>query len=395
MSVDERWFSRLREISMPIAMQVLCLRTLGLSQGVVGQLLGCERTAVLELEHQGLLQCADMRLERSGIDYEFDLEKIGKAALRGLLDASAWVPTSSIYEFVWEPTDKIFSVVTGPDGKLMADHEPLRPQYRLEVEEKFFDWFGEIRKIFLSPQARNELLVLLPLPTNGLLRWAILQDNPPLVGRDGAFRLLAALSALGFGYRDSGHRTKFFSNLVWGSELLFEQVAVAGAPRLNQSPDSELLCRTKGLANDVLVMRPESINGGAQVARAHVFSADFSPVWQNNPNRFDNWSIRDRAQDADDVADSLLWLMTCTSGICVQISLMPRTPEDGQHDVQVLGPKSWIEFLSQGHGAQRSKNKFEPYQGVRDGSGPIRHIDEPPRYADLKKQLRLAKKIRI
>jgi len=395
MSVDEGWFSRLREISMPIAMQVLCLRTLGLSQGVVGQLLGCERTAVLDFEHQGLLQCAAMRLERSGIDYEFDLEKIGQAALRGLLDVSAWVPASSAYEFVWEPTDKIFSVVIGPAGKLMADHEPSRQQYRLVIEENFFDWFGEIRKIFLSPQARNELLVLLPLLTNGLPRWTILQGKPPLVGRDGAFRLLAALSALGLGYRDSGHRTKFFSNLVWGNEMLFEQVAVAGASPLNRSSDPEMLRQVKGLANDTLVIRPEASAGGAQLARAHVFSANFSSAWQQNPNRFDTWSIRDRKQDADDVADALLLLMTCTSGICVRIPLAPRHADSGQHDVQVLGPKQWIDFLSQGHGAQRSKIIFEPYQRVKDGRGPLWHIDEPPRYVDLKKQLSLARQAKI
>jgi len=395
MAVEEGWFFRLRKVSMPLELLVLCLRTLGLRPDVLGCLIGCERTDVLDLEHQGLSHCTDIRLQRVSLNYDLDLESLGQTAIRDLLDSGAWVPASSAYEFVWESTDKIFSVVTGPDGKLMADHEPSRPQYRLEVEEDFFDWFGEIRKIFLSPQARNELLVLLPLPTNGLLRWTILQDKPPLEGRDGAFRLLAALSALGFGYRESGHRTKFFSNLVWGNEMLFEQVAVAGAPPLNRSSDPEMLRRVKGLANDTLVIRPEASAGGAQLARAHVFSADFSSVWQQSPNRFDTWSIRDRKQDADDVADALLWLMTCTSGICVRISLAPRPADSGQHDVQVLGPKPWIEFLSQGHGAQRSKQTFEPYQGVKDPSNSLLHIDEPPRYADLKMQLRLARKAKL
>lgn len=380
---------------MPAEILVLCLRTLGLLPDLVGRMIGCEWTEVFDLEQRGLSQCADMRLQRASLNYDLDLESLGQAAIRGLLDSGAWAPGSSTFEFVWEPTDKIFSVVTGPDGKLMADHEPSRPQYRLVVEDEFFNWFGEIRKIFLSPQARNELLLLLPLPTNTVLRWTILQDSPPLVGRDGAFRLLAALSALGFGHRESGHRTKFFSNLVWGNEMLFEQVAVAGAPSLNRSSDPEMLRRVKGLANDTLVIRPEASAGGAQLARAHVFSADFSRVWQQSPNRFESWSIRDRKQDADEVADALLWLMTCTSGICVRIPLAPRHADSGEHHVQVLGPKPWIEFLSQGHGAPRVKQTFEPYQGVKDRGNPLLHIDEPPRYTDLKKQLRLARKATI
>ena len=138
------------------------------------------------------------------------------------------------------------------------------------------------------------------------------------------------------------------------------------------------------MAKDALFFRRDDSKQGRD-SRAQVFAADFSAAWQGNPNRFGYWSIRNRARDADQMADALLWLMTQTSGICLQLSLPPRQIDITEHHVQVLVPWPWCDFLRQGHGAQRRKKKvFDPYLHVEGGEGALYHVDEPLRYAQLK-----------
>jgi hypothetical protein len=89
---------------------------------------------------------------------------------------------------------------------------------RMQNTVEIHDWINEIKLSFISRDLRRELFVLLPLPiVDDERKWTFLRPQRPLSGQEDALRLIASLSALGLGYQDSGHRTEFFSDLVWTS----------------------------------------------------------------------------------------------------------------------------------------------------------------------------------
>ena len=413
---DMNWIADLQRVGMPIELLVLALRTLGMSADVIGPLLSRDPLDIDELAGKALTQCADARLKVPDEDCDFSIKPFGKEAIKDLLKAGdlpvdeksftfKWAPTDKVYDkktfvdlikagdfpvedksdtFKRDPTDKVFLSVSGSNEETEPILESARSEFHLETEPDFFDWFGEVRKLFLARESRTELFVMLPLPMTDAFRWTILRPQRALSGRDDALRLITSLSALGLGYGDSGHRTKLISNLVLRCQMLFNEIGVGGAT-YPKTPEYELLrLQANGLAKNALFLRRDESKQGRD-SRAQVFAADFSSAWQGNPNRFDCWFIRDRAKDADQMADALLWLMTQTSGICLQLSLPPRQIDITEHHVQVLVPWPWCDFLRQGHGAQRRKKKvFDPYLHVEGGEGALYHVDEPLRYAQLK-----------
>ena len=269
---DKNWIADLQRVGMPIELLVLALRTLGMSAAVIGQLLCRDPLESDELAGKALTQCADARLEVPDADCDFSIKPFGKEAIVDLLKAGdfpvdekfftfKWAPPDKVYDkktfvdllkasdfqvedksdtFKCDPTDKVFLSVSGSNEKAELILESARPEFHLETEPCFFNWFGEVRKVFLTRESRTELFVMLPLPMTDAFRWTILRPQRALSGRDDALRLITSLTALGLGYRDFGHRTKFFSNLVRGCQMLFNEIGVGGAtyPKV---PENELL----------------------------------------------------------------------------------------------------------------------------------------------------------
>jgi hypothetical protein len=383
----EGWIETLRRAELPTPSLVLALRSLGMSAATVGRLLECDDGKIRELEMAALAPVGEINTQPTDINYPFDIEPLGVKAIEQLLASGELAPIENIFTFSWVPVPRghVFWSEVGPDGKLVAAYEKERPEFRLETQPEFFEFCADLRQLFMSPTPRCELIVLLPLPLGKLAQWTVLQPERALDEPDDALRLITSLSSLGLGYRDSGHRTKFFSNLVWGCQMLCEKVGVGGAMGVNRPQDTSLRQQTEGLANDTLVIR-KSVKAGQQLPKAKVFAADFSNTWQGNPDRYADWLIRDRAQDVDEMTDSVMWAMTQTSGICLRLSLPPRLSQVTENDIKILAPKSWMGVLSEGLGHQRGKKEFRPYLLVREGKGALLYIDEPPRYSQLKTQ---------
>jgi hypothetical protein len=382
----EGWIEILRRAKLPTPSLVLALRSLGMSAATVGRLLECDDGKIRELELAALATVGEINIQPTDINYPFDIEPLGVKAIERLLASSDLDTTEKTFTFSWVPVPRghVFWSEVGPDGKLVAAYEKERPEFRLETQPEFFEFCADLRRLFMSPTPRNGLIVLLPVPMGELAQWTVLQQRP-LDEPDDALRLITSLSSLGLGYRDSGHRTKFFSNLVWGCQMLFEQIGVGGATGVKRPQDTSLRQQTEGVANDTLVIR-QNVTRGQQPPSAKVFAADFSNTWQGNPDRYADWLIRDRAQDVDEMTDSIMWAMTQTSGICLHLSLPPRLSQVTENDIKVLAPKSWMGVLSDGLGHQRGKKQFRPYLQVREGNGTLLYIDEPLRYSQLKMQ---------
>lgn len=389
---EPSWVDSLKEIQAPLGLVALSLRGLGVPLDVIGRSLSIAPDAVSRLVQDALALCFDARVRPRDQDYPFDVDLIGKGKLKELVDGGDLPCSDYPFTFPWAPTTDIISLTEGEDAFLQGGVDKSRTHMRMQTEDGFFDWFDEVRKVFISRAPRRELFLLLPLPTDGDFKWSIFRPRRALAGQDDALRLIASLSVLGLGYRDLGHRTKFFTDLIRTSQQLFDHIGVGGAAKRDMPADELLAKQLKGLANDALLIRQDASSRN-RYPSSEVFAMDFSSSWDGNPNRFGDWSIRDRAQDADEMADALLWLMVRSSGICLQLSLTPRLPagETDGHDVQILAPKPWIEFLSQGHGAQRGDKTFEPYLAVKDSKSTLYYIDEPFRYKQLRQLLKQQK----
>lgn len=390
---EQSWVDSLKEVQAPLGLVALSLRGLGVSLEVIGRALSLAPDAVFSLVKDALPLCSDARVRPCDQDYHFDVDLVGKGKLKDLVDGGDLPISDYPFSFSWASTTDIISITEGLDAFLQGGVDKSRTHMRMQTEDGFFDWFDEIRKVFISREPRRELFLLLPLPTVGDFKWSIFRPQRALIGQDDALRLIASLSALGLGYRDLGHRTKFFTDLIRTSQQLFDHIGVGGAAKRDVPADELLGEQLKGLAKDALLIR-QLATGRNRNPASEVFAMDFSSAWDGNPNRFGDWSIRDRAKDADEMADALLWLMVRSSGICLQLSLTPRLPagETDGHDVQVLAPKPWIEFLSQGHGAQRHEKIFEPYQGVKDSNGTLYYVEEPLRHKQVRQLLKQQKR---
>lgn len=387
---DKSWVATLQQVGMPNEQLVLALRILGISAAAIGRLLVRTSEEIDTLASKALELTTDVRVLRQDDEYKFDIDQVGEKAIGRLLGTGDFPVSEHAYTFNWVPADKVYSIEKGPDGHYAPVIQTTRPEFHLDTQPGFTDWFEDVRSVFLSDEQSNELLVLLPLASTDVCRWTILEPQRVLSGTDDALRLVASLSALGLGHRDSGHRTKFFANLVWGCQMLFDEIGVGGASRADR-PEHDLLRRqTDGLAKDTLVIRQDATELDPNPA-AQVFAVDFSAVWQDSHIGFADWTIQDRANAADELVDGLLWLMTHTSGICLRLNLPPRKRKTMKHKVQVLAPSPWIDFASQGHGGQRNgEQKFEPHRHVQDGQGALYYVDAPLHHGYRKNSKSLA-----
>jgi hypothetical protein len=163
-----------------------------------------------------------------------------------------------------------------------------------------------------------------------------------------------------------------------------------GEDKLENLPNNSTLKeQIKLYAKNILILKPAS----EDTEEVEPFALDFMKAWKGKANSYNAWHVRNRAQDADELGDALLWLITNTSGVLCQISLEPRTlpinkstePKKKQN-VQIVGPKHWTDFMNQGHGFLRGKDCFEPKRLVNEKSAPLYWIDETPRYGKLKKR---------
>jgi len=393
--LEQSWVESLKEVQAPLGLVALSLRGLGISSEVIGRALSIDLAGVDSLVKKSLSQCSDTVIKPCDQDYRFDIDLVGRDKLEALTKSGNFPISDYPFSFAWTPTADVVSIADGWDAIRSGVVDISRTQMQMQTEDGFFDWFKEVRKVFMSREPRRELFLLIPLPTVGDFKWSIFRPQRALAGQDDALRLIASLSALGLGYGDSGHRTKFFTNLIRTSQQLFDHIGVGGAVQRDVPADKLLANQLNGLAKDALLIRQETA-GRSRNLLSEVFAMDFSNAWVGNPNRFGDWSIRDRAEDADEMADALLWLMVRSSGICLQVSLTPRSSsgKTSGHSVQVLAPKPWIKFLSKGHGAQKGDaRKFELYCDVEDPNSVLYYVNEPLRYDEIKYYPRLKKKV--
>lgn len=354
------------------SLAALSLRALGISWDVLSRAFSLSPTEIRYLVSEGLSKCSDARVNPLDEDYPYGVELVGKAKLKSLLDADDLPVSDYALTPQWVSTTDVISLTEGFDAFLSGGVDLSRIHMRMQNGNEFSDWFNEFKQVFVSRQACRELVVMLPLTIAGDCKWTILRPQRSFSGQDDAIRLISSLSALGLGYRDSGHRTQFFADLIKSSQELFDHIGVAGTAR-RDIPDDELLrAQLIGLAENVLLVRLDAARRN-KLPSAQAFVLDFSQAWQNNRNRFTDWSIHDRPKIVDAMADALLAWMVGNSGICLHLSLTPRLPagETTGHDVQILAPKPLIESLRRADGT--SVNETDSNSTQYYVEAPLRH----------------------
>jgi hypothetical protein len=372
-----------REIYVQLSLEALSLRALGISWDVLSRAFSLSPTVIRCMVGDAFAMCSDARVNPRDEDYPFEVDLVGKDKLKALLDTGDFPVSDFAVTPQWAPTTDVISITEGLEAFLKGGVDTSRIHMRMQNTVEIHDWINEIKLSFISRDLRRELFVLLPLPIVDERKWTFLRPQRPLSGQEDALRLIASLSALGLGYQDSGHRTEFFSDLVWTSQLLFDHIGVGGATSQNL-PTDDLLCKQlNGLAKNILLIRQDA-NGRSRNPASQAFVLDFASAWEDNPNRFGDKSMHDRSKSVDDMTDALLVHMVRSSGICLQLPLKPRllTKKPSEHDVQVLAPKPWLESLKQGDGANR---------GVVDTNGTLYYIDAPLRLKEVRRNLKKLK----
>lgn len=374
-----------QESEIQLGLEALSLRALGISWDVLSRSFSLSPTVIRCMVGDALAKCSDARVNPRDEGYPFDVDIIGKEKLKSFLDTGDFPVSEFAVTPHWAPTTDVISLTEGFDAFLKGGVDTSRAHMRMQNAVEIHNWINEVKQCFISREPHRELFVLLPLPIVGERHWTYLRPKRVLSGREGALRLIASLSALGLGYRDSGHRTEFFSDLVWTSELLFEHIGVGGAAKRDLPTDDLLRKQLNGLADNILLIR-QDINGRNHNPAAQAFALDFSSAWVENPNRFGDRSMHDRPKSVDDMTDALLAHMVRSSGICLQLPLKPRLSAgiNSGHDVQVLAPKPWLESLKQSDGGNR---------GVADSNGTLYYIDAPLRQKEVRRNLKKIEKV--
>lgn len=379
----EAWGASLRQVCPPLPLIVLALRTLGVTETLLGQIFKLSEAQLWSLLWEG----QDLGQESAlhpGLRYDHDLAPIGLSELERLIARGS--SPCQVDALRFEEGDALIlqQVVDGEEVKYITD--PL-PHRRLQLCEQAEAWLAQIRHLFLKPEGQIELILLLPQssPAGESGRWQLIRRGAMEDDAEQAMRLLAGLSVLGLSHRASGHRSGVLPDLVVSAQALFKHFAVCGAPIDDRPDDETLRQQMRYLASGVLLQRPPT--GGQQSPESVVrpLAIDFSSAWADRADRFADYLVRDRRADADEFADALLWLMAKTAGVCLHLSLAPRLGKPAKHDIRLLAPQPWIDFCRQGLGANRGKDAgFAPYQG-KQADVPLLWVDEPPRYEALKK----------
>ena len=389
------WINQLRQTSVPSELAVLALKTLGVQDEVLQEIYGVDVQVAVQT---ALEQGRDSAMPAELTD-RHDCDPLGMVALRNLLATPSGTGIRhQRLQAAWEFTDKTYTLVWR-NGE--PSYEPLpEPRWHAQSSPERDQWSREVRQLFLHKGSNLELLLLLPLPCDHASagRWHVLRSEAIESGQSGALRLLAGLSILGLSHHNNLNRTDFLPKLVTACAELFSEVGVSQSKGLDRPTDEQLGKQTADGTRGLLLFRQQT--QGAPVARP--FVVNFARAWQNHPNRITKWKLRDRTGDADEMADALLLPFTLASGVCLHLSLTARTSDEAvEHKVHLLGPDPWIEFLSQGHGEMRGKERFEPFRDVERPDAQLLHIDapDPAKYTKdpekyIKEQMKLAKVIR-
>lgn len=380
------WPQQLRQVTTPRELATLALKCLGIDDDLLLTIFGTSGLRVDEALRAGLALGRDSPPPPQ-MDAAFNCAPIGIVALGELLSRKpSFQVKAQQFQLEWEPFDKMHKRAI-KDGKVFLVQESTH-HLRLKSQPEFQLWSEGVRQLFLHSSSNLELLIVLPLPSaeTSLRCWHELTWPQQFErGHDGALRLCAGLSILGLSHNAFLKRTLFLSGLVAQSEFLFDEVGIGGSTNRRDRPQDALLGEhAKTAPKGALSFRYQP---GKTAPTAHPLVLNFSGAWQGNPNRFDKWSIRDRGGDADEVANALLHLVAQTSGVFLRLPLTPRQAQDddAEHAVRLVGPKPWIDFVSQGHGEKRHGKIFEPYR-LRDQEGiSLFCIDEPLSYEELKK----------
>jgi hypothetical protein len=388
--LDQSWQDTVKAVNIPLERAVLALNSLGVSQAILRE--------IYELDDEPLQQAIQNGLKDEGKDSnlkklspeennvsDYDEAPFRKEHLEILLEQPEVPFDREELEFKWEPWEAPL-IIVGESG--FEEVDPARPKLRPHVSGNITQFCDRLKEIFLAP-SKLELLILLPFSGKGPNHhWDILLSQYDLPDRNRALRLLSCLTVLGLSHRNSGHRTEYLPKLVASCKGLFEQVAACRVYEdddEDQPIDPTLKKQTHLFADKVLILKPEK----ADTESVEPIALSFSEAWENSDHRYTEWHIRDRPQDADEMVDALLWLMTQTSGIFCQISLEPRhyrNKPEKKRNVQIIGPDQWISFLATGHGHLRKSETFAPYIWKDDATFPLFCMDEPMRHKQLKER---------
>ena len=372
---------------MPHHLSELALRALGVSEALIQEIYGLDPAELRSVLDCALEQGTEARFNAStDPEHRYEMSPFGMPDLRRLLTEPSIPVLRETFSFSWRPASGIASRVI-LNGKDTYVSEPDGKHLTLDTSANFQAWCEELRRCFARTEPMNYLILLLPKTQNQdkSKQWEMLSLSADRPDNKAAIQLLSALTILGLSHRKGGSRTKFLGGLVKHNELLFDAIGVCGSASSDLPGDQLLVRQMAGMPDQLLMLSP-LINHGKEVARPYVVS--FSDAWNDEPARFSDWSVRARAADADDCADALLWLITQTSGVAVKIPLLPRRCKkvSDAHNLRVVAPTPWTDFLRQGHGAQRKDpaKVFEPYLSRENPSVPLYCVDEPKRFEEVK-----------
>lgn len=375
------WAEGLRSTSLPPALVTLALSAFGVSSKWLSSHFDQSDLAIQQVLRETIALGREVLPRRRGGD---ELDAIGLRDLERLVMGAS---TPMAYQSLHFREEHTPIYVLNDEGESPMYEEEDLPHRKIVMDDAGTLWFDQVRRLFLQPTKQTELLILLPRPTPelGQRDWDVHSPMPSSVTPEYAFRVLAGLSVLGLTHRASGHRTRLLPDLVLRCPAIGQHFVVAGIGLKEQMIDDDLKAQLKNLPKGAILRRPEIGLTGAGSVEMQAWAIDYASEWRTQPNRLADLSIRDRARDVDEMADALLWLMSQTSGVCVHLSLEQRARYADEHDVRIIAPQPWLDFLQQGHGAKRNQGEpFEPYR-QRDLPGmPLLWVDEPRRYEDLK-----------
>lgn len=380
------WSNTLQHVESNPDLLTLALGSFGVPPERIGAAYG--------LDLEGLQASFNRALSR-GVDrtppvlksFDYLFQAVGLSVLKDLLARDAHSYAAREMRITRTRAEGLHDLVL-IDGRPRLVPDPA-PHIKVNIAEPAARWFDQIHRMFLRKRSGTDLLVLLPGSGLGARQghWTVLRAPRFRSTFSCAVRVLSGLAVLGMTRRESGHRNLFLGDLASSCELLSSQFWVTGRSVL-KATDCEQLCRQMmQMPEGVLLQRPPDDDLAQLRGNLSVFALDFSDTWKGkSSSRFTDWSIRDRAGDSDELTNALLMLFLATSGVCVHIHLPAPSGRGSarKHDVRVVAPKAWIEFMQEGHGAKRKEDVFSPYLG-RDKPGvPLLCIDEPRRYAQTK-----------
>ena len=372
----KKWVKKAKKVTVPLALELLALNTIGVSIDQLQTIYGLDRSEVEKGLLEGIRSGKTSKLKRLNKDNDRFMEsKFGIDELEELLNQSNNYPNNrncnqfdiDSYEFNWELTEEFAN----------------RPLYTLRSSRDINEFLNKFKEIFFE-RSKLELLILLPQPSEGsVYRWDILKTQYEVSEQNSALKLLSCLSILGLSHNNKNRKTlKYLSNLVTSSQGLSEQVAVCGTQETDStSPENNHILREqiKLFIKNVLILKPLRDDVGDEVKP---FALNFINAWQYKDTCYSDFHLRDRFHDLENIADALLLLMTNTSGVLCHISLQPRKQCNKLKslDVQIIAPTQFNEFLEQ----SLRPEHFEPYKLLDDDAVPLLRLNQPIRFKEFK-----------